>query len=164
MTKDLRKAIMNKPILIQTVFHASDPFLVATKSAPKKLKNNFFQDKFYSLKAHAHYFTVLISFATWRAAKRNIFNHFKSINLPRCRQSINSLIRVSYSVGEGGGRMEGCPPSYNFFQKPPHQNQCPPMGCPPLKNEVPPIWKTPPPHPHWNMKHPSMKWFLEKAQ
>ena len=28
----------------------------------------------------------------------------------------------------------------------------------------PPIWKTtPPPPPQWNMKHPSMKWFLEKA-
>ena len=30
------------------------------------------QDKLYSLKAHAHYFTVFIYVATWRAAKLGI--------------------------------------------------------------------------------------------
>ena len=34
------------------------------KLVPQNLKNNFFQDKFYSLKVHAYYFTVLIFFAT----------------------------------------------------------------------------------------------------
>ena len=68
-----------------------------TPSAPKKLKNNFFQDKFYSLKAHAHYFTVLIYLATWRTAKLGIFTYFRSINLPRRKQSINSLMYVYYT-------------------------------------------------------------------
>ena len=64
----------------------------------QKIKNNFFcQDKFYSLKAHAHYFTVFIYLATWRAAKLGIFTHFTLTNLPRCSQSMNSLIYV-YSI------------------------------------------------------------------
>ena len=33
---------------------------------------------------------------------------------------------------------------------------------PPLKNEAPHLKNNP--TPHWNAKHPSMKWFLEKAQ
>ena len=44
-------------------------------------KKNFFQDKFYSLKAHAHYFTILIYLATWRTAKCGIFIHFTFTNL-----------------------------------------------------------------------------------
>ena len=74
------------------------PLLGATKSVPKKfLKNIFFHDKFHSLKARAHNFTVLIYLATWRAAKHGIFTHFTSINLPQCRQSINSLMYVYYT-------------------------------------------------------------------
>ena len=121
-----------------------------TPSAPKKLKNNFFQDKFYSLKAHAHYFTVLISLATWRAAKHNIFNHFMSINLPWCRQSINSLIRVSHSGGTGARGV--LPPILQFFSKIPPPKLMPlPRGTPSLKNEPHLIWKTTP-HPieTWN--------------
>ena len=34
---------------------------------------------------------------------------------------------------------------------------------PSLKNEAPRL-RNKPPLPHWNMKHPSLKWFLEKAQ
>ena len=66
------------------------PSIIQTKPASKKLKNMFFQDKFCSLKAHAHYFTVLIYLATWRAAKLRIFTHFTSINFLQCSQSINS--------------------------------------------------------------------------
>ena len=44
--------------LIQAVFHVGDRFW-ALESAPKKLKK-IFQDKLYSLKAHAYYFTVFI--------------------------------------------------------------------------------------------------------
>ena len=49
------------PVILQAV-HVGDRFLGATKSMPKEFF--FFQDKFYSLKAHAHYFTVLIYLAT----------------------------------------------------------------------------------------------------
>ena len=42
----------------------------------------FFQDKFYSLKAHSDYFTVLIYITTRIAAKVGIFTHFTSTNLP----------------------------------------------------------------------------------
>ena len=42
----------------------------------------FFQDKFYFLKAHAHYFAVLIYLANRRAAKIGIFTHFTFTNLP----------------------------------------------------------------------------------
>ena len=59
------------------------PLLGARKSAPKKLKNNFFQDKLSSLKAHAHYFTVFIYVTTWRAAQFGIFTHFTFTNLLR---------------------------------------------------------------------------------
>ena len=52
-----------KPALIQGIFHIGE-LLVATKLAPKKLKTFFFQHKFCFLKAHAHYFTVLIYFAS----------------------------------------------------------------------------------------------------
>ena len=63
----------------------------------KKKKKPFFQDKFNSLQAHAHYFTVLIYLATSRAAKLGTFTHFTFTNLPQCSQSINSLIYV-YSI------------------------------------------------------------------
>ena len=70
------------------------PLLGVTKLASKNLKNDFFRDKLYSLKVHAHYFTVLIYLAVWRAAKLGIFTHFNS---PRCSQSIDSQIYV-YSI------------------------------------------------------------------
>ena len=40
--------------------HVGDCFWAQENQRPKKLKKFFFQDKFYSLKAHVHYFTVLI--------------------------------------------------------------------------------------------------------
>ena len=57
-----------------------------------------------------------------------------------------------------------CPlPSNDFFWKPTikanHPHGAPPPS--PIKNEAPHIKKQPP---HWNVNHPSMKWFLEKAQ
>ena len=73
------------------------PLLGMRNVTPKKLKNNFSQDKFYSLKAHAHYFTAFIYLATWKATKFGIFTYFMFINLPRCSQSMNSLICV-YSI------------------------------------------------------------------
>ena len=51
-------------------------------------------DIFYSWKAHAHYFTVSIYLATWRAAELCIFTHFMFTNLPRCNNSLNSLIYI----------------------------------------------------------------------
>ena len=66
------------------------------KIVAQKIKKQFFQDKFYSLKAHAHYFTVFIYLATWRAAKLGIFTHMFT-NLPQCSQSMNSLIYI-YSI------------------------------------------------------------------
>ena len=51
----------------------------------------------YPLKAHAHYLTVFIYLETWRGAKIGIFTHFTFTNLPRCSQSMNSLIYV-YSI------------------------------------------------------------------
>ena len=83
------------PVILQAVFHFSDRFLGARKSMPKKII--FFQDKFYSLKAHAHYFTVLIYLATWRVVKLGIFSHFTSTNLSRCSQSNNLLMYVYYT-------------------------------------------------------------------
>ena len=68
--------------------------LCTRKSAPKKLRNNFFHNKLYSLKAHGHYSTVLIYLATSRAAKLGTFTHFTFTNLPWYNQSINSLIYV----------------------------------------------------------------------
>ena len=69
----------------------------ARKFVPKKLKFFFSQDKFYFLKAHAHYYTVLIYLATWRAAKLGIYTHFTFTILPWCSQSINSIVYV-YSI------------------------------------------------------------------
>ena len=51
----------------------------------------------YSLKAHAHYFTVFIYLETWRGTKLGIFTPFIFTNLSWCSQSINSLIYV-YSI------------------------------------------------------------------
>ena len=70
------------------------PLLDATKSAPKKFKNIFFQDKFYSLEVYAHYFIVLKYLTTWRAAKLGICALFTSINVLQCSQSINPLMYV----------------------------------------------------------------------
>ena len=67
------------------------------KIGTQKIKKNFFfQDKFYS-KAHPGYFTVLIYLATWRAAELDIFTHFRFVNLPQYRQSINSFMYVYYT-------------------------------------------------------------------
>ena len=82
------------------------------KLVPQNLKNNFFQDKFYSLKAHAYYFTVLIYFATWRVNKLGIFTHFTSTNLSWCSQSINSLIYVYYAYPQ---LLFMSPPLIRFF-------------------------------------------------
>ena len=63
------------------------------KLVPKKLKELFFfQYMLYSLKAHAHYFTVFIYLETWRGTKLSIFTHFTFTNLPWCSQSMNSLM------------------------------------------------------------------------
>ena len=51
----------------------------------------------YSLKAHAHYFTVFMYLESWGVAKLGIFTHFTFTNLPWCSQSMNSLIYV-YSI------------------------------------------------------------------
>ena len=51
------------PALIQAVFHVGDRFWARENRRPKN-KIFFPQDKFYSLKAHEHYFTVLIYLAT----------------------------------------------------------------------------------------------------
>ena len=72
-------------------FQISDRFWVQQKI------NFSFQDKFFSLKAHAHYFTILIYLATWKAAKLGIFTHFTSINLPQCSKSIDSLMYLYYT-------------------------------------------------------------------
>ena len=63
------------------------------KIGTQKFLKKIFQDNFYSLKAHAHYFTVFIYLATWRAAKLGIFTHIFT-NLPQCSQSMNSLIYI----------------------------------------------------------------------
>ena len=70
------------------------------KISVQKLKTSFFQDKFYSLKAHAHYFTVLIYLATWGAVNFGIFSHFMSTNLSQCSQSSNLLMYVYYTDSE----------------------------------------------------------------
>ena len=62
-----------------------------------------------------------------------------------------------------GGAWEGIPPPHPhpiqpFFSNSPspYRNRCPLWSAlRPLKNEAPP---------HWNRKHPFMKWFLVKAQ
>ena len=83
--------------LIQTVFHVGDRFWHEKISAQKIKETIFFQDRFYSLQAHAHYFPVFIYLATWRAAKLGIFTHFMFTNLPRCSQSMNSIIYIFYT-------------------------------------------------------------------
>ena len=60
------------------------------KISTHKFKKKIFQGKFYSLRAHADYLTVLKYLATWRTAKLGIFIHSLSRNLPWCSQSINS--------------------------------------------------------------------------
>ena len=55
---------------------------------------------------------------------------------------------------EGGG-------VYEFFRNRPIKTDTLHRASPHLKMN-PPIWKTT--HPHWNMKHRTMKWFLENAQ
>ena len=69
------------------------------KISTQKIKKQFFQRKILFFKDalffNAHYFTVLIYLATWRAAKLGIFTHFMFINLPWC--SINSLMYAYYT-------------------------------------------------------------------
>ena len=57
-------------------------------------KIRIFFPKFYSLKAHAHYFTLFIYLPSWRAAKLDIFTHLTFTNLPRYSQNMNSWIYV----------------------------------------------------------------------
>ena len=78
-------------------------------------------------------------------------------------QKKTTLHRVSHGV-EG---IEGCPPILRFFSRNPHPPKLMPPPhrvLPPLKNEAPSSENNPPPPHYWNMKHPSMKWFLEKAK
>ena len=105
----------------------------------------------------------------WENGRRMNWPPPKKYTPPHMIETLSPL-RVSHSVcvwGGGGGDGGECPPSYNFFRSDPpilqfflnptYQNRCPP---PHLKMK-PPIWKT---NPHWNIKHSSMKWFLEKEQ
>ena len=86
-----------KTALIQAVFTLVTTF-GSNKIGTRKIKKLFFfQKSFYSLKAHAYYFTVLIYLTTWylttwNADKVAIFTHFTSINLPW--YSLNSLMYV----------------------------------------------------------------------
>ena len=64
------------------------------------------------------------------------------------------------SVSHSGGRGWGGDPT-NFFETRPIKTDTLHGASPHLKMK-PPIWKTT--YPHWNMKHPTMKWFLENAQ
>ena len=68
------------------------PLLGMRKSAPKKLTIFFQISSMCSSKAHAHYFTVFIYLPTWSTAKLGIFTLFTFTILPRCRQSMNSLL------------------------------------------------------------------------
>ena len=70
--------------VIQAVSHVCDRFWGRDQIGAQKIKKQL-QDKFHSLKAHAHYFTVLIYLATSGAAKLGIFTHFRSIKLPQLR-------------------------------------------------------------------------------
>ena len=60
--------------------------------------------------------------------------------------------RFCENIGRAWEGMGGHLPHLTiFFKTPtPHQNQCLPMGHPPLKNQAPPIWKTTPPIETWN--------------
>ena len=78
----LMKFFIYRLALIQAVFHVGDQFWARENWCPKNKKTIFFQDKFYSLKARAHYFTTLIYLATWKASKLGIFTYFKFTNLP----------------------------------------------------------------------------------
>ena len=81
--------------------------------------------------------------------------------------SIFSTVSTRVPHSGVGVRHGGCPNHRKIFFETlsPHQTWCPLWGTPlPLKNEA-----APPPHlknklpPYWNLKHPSMKWFLEKS-
>ena len=51
---------------------------------PTNWKSLICNTEFYSLKHHAHYFTVLTYLAPWRGAKLGIFIYFTFTNLPWC--------------------------------------------------------------------------------
>ena len=69
--------------LTQTVFQVSDHFWAWENQHRKNQKTIFFKDWFYSFKAHAHYFTIFIYLATWRAAQLGIFTNSVITNLPQ---------------------------------------------------------------------------------
>ena len=79
---------------------------------------------------------------------------------------INSFLLFQQTKGfrvthSGGG---WAPPySTNFFwKKTPIKTDAPHEAPPQLNNDPPP--QSEKQSPHWNMKYPSMNWFLEKAQ
>ena len=66
-----------------------------------------------------------------------------------------------------GGHGVHTPTSYNFFEPLSSSKPMPPWVPPPppiFKNKAPPPSEKHPLPPYWNMKHPSIKWFQEKAQ
>ena len=67
------------------------------------------------------------------------------------------------SKAGAGFPMVGWPPTYDFFRNPPSKPMPPMVRTPHLKMSPAPHLKNTPP-PHWNVKQPSMKWFLKKAQ
>ena len=66
---------------------------------------------------------------------------------------LSPFLKVGGRPGGGG--------VYEFFRNRPIKTDTLHRASPHLKMN-PPIWKTT--HPHWNMKHHTMKWFLENAQ
>ena len=87
-------------------------------------------------------------------------NRFCPLSKPRL--VVNNLLFLTDKT-----KLDGTPSKIKWkiheTPLPPIKINSPPMGTPPpvpLKNKVPPHLKNKPPH--WNMKHPSMKWFLEK--
>ena len=103
----------------------------------------------------AHNFTI-----KWTPLETFFATILKAPMLPPCIDlSWGRGGRVSHSGGGIGGR----PHLTIFSEKPPIKIDAPPMGWPPpLQNKaLRPIWKTK--RPHWNVKHSSIKWFLEKA-
>ena len=74
-----------------------------------------------------------------------------------------TALQAEFSIVKMGGGHGGVPPHPTIFFENFPSKLMPRHRVPPLKNEAPPSEKQPPPpFPHWKLKPPSKKWFLEK--
>ena len=114
----------------------------------------------WGIKTHPCFY-IIILMTLWKKSLVQSLVVLQSFLMKLWSYKVLNLVLVTPYSGSPIVGAWGVLPPYPMILKTPPIKTDAPHGAPPhLKMNPLPSEK----HPHWNMKHLSMKWFLEKAQ